>query len=243
MTTYDRLWTGCAALAGAVSLVAAFRSYALPVMLVMFLITGLFAALTVLPFLPPDGAWTRPLVRVALVGGLLIWLLMGSVRLAGGTGAVVVLVLAATCPALAPAYRFVARALGWSRRPRRTAAPTDPASAHRALLPALDGPALEGPALEGPALDGPPLDVPDLMTDEDLCCAWRSSFVALQRAASVESRLRVVTVRALYLDELERRAGPAVQAWLESGARAASDPSRFLAGSRRRRRQPPSLAE
>ena len=114
----------------------------------------------------------------------------------------VVLVLAATCPALAPAYRFVARALGWSRRPRRTAAPTDPASAHRALLPALDGPALEGPALEGPALDGPPLDVPDLMTDEDLCCAWRSSFVALQRAASVESRLRVVSVRALYLHEL-----------------------------------------
>ena len=240
MTTYDRLWTGCAALAGAASLVAAFRSYALPVMLVMFLITGLFAALTVLPFLPPDGAWTWPLVRVGLVGGLLIWLLMGSVRLAGGPGAVVVLVLAATCPALAPAYTFVARALGWSPRPRRTVAPPPAAtSAHRAAL----SPAPDGPAFDGPALDGPPLDVPDLMTDEDLCCAWRSSFVALQRAASVESRLRVVTVRALYLDELERRAGPAVQAWLESGARAASDPGRFLAGSRRRRRQPPSLAE
>ena len=155
-----------------------------------------------------------------------------------------VLVVAATCPALAPAYRFVARALGWSRRPRRTAAPTTPGDAHYAALPpALDGLAPDGAALHGPALDGPPLDVPDLMTDEDLCCAWRSSFVALQRAASVESRLRVVTVRALYLDELERRAGPAVQAWLESGARAASDPSRFLAGSRRRRRQPPSLAE
>lgn len=243
MTTYDRLWTGCAALAGAASLVAAYRGYALPVLLVMFLVTGLFAALTVLPFLPTDSAWTRPLVRVGLVGGLLVWLLMGASRLAGGPGAVVVLVLAVSCPALAPAYRWVATTLGWSRRPRRRAVRTP-----RSVQPAdpgapLEGPGPAGPGHDGAVIEGPPLDVPDLMTDEDLCSAWRSSFVALQRATSVESRLRVVTVRALYLDELERRAGRAVQAWLESGARAASDPSRFLVDARRRRRQPPSLAE
>ncbi len=238
MTTYDRLWTGCAAVAGAASLFAAYRSYALLVLLVMFLVTGLFAALTVLPFLPTDSAWTRPLVRVGLVGGLLVWLVMGAWRLAGGPGAVVVLVLAVSCPALAPAYRFVATTSGWSRRPRRRAAPTL-GSAH----PAAPRPTLDGPGVDGPVLEGPPLDVPDLMTDKDLCIAWRSSYVALQRAASVESRLRVVTVRALYLDELERRAGPAVRAWLGSGPRAASDPSRFLSGTRRRRRQPPSLAE
>ena len=42
---------------------------------------------------------------------------------------------------------------------------------------------------------------------------------------SIESRLRVVMMRAIYLDEQERRAGPATQAWPRSGARAAGDPS------------------
>jgi hypothetical protein len=51
--------------------------------------------------------------------------------------------------------------------------------------------------------------VHDVMTDEDLCQAWRSSYVALGRATTVSSLLRVVEMRALYLDELERRAGPA----------------------------------
>ena len=243
MTTYDRLWTGCAALVGAASLAVALRSYSPPVLLMSFLSTGLLAALTVLPFLPADSAWTEPLVRVGVVGGLLIVLLMGSARLAGGPGAVVVLVVAVPCPALAPAYRFVAGALGWSHRPRRRVAPPAAGTAHPAAPTPAQTPALDEPAPEGPAPEGPPLDVPDLMTDKDLCIAWRSSYVALQRAASVESRLRVVTVRALYLDELERRAGPAVRAWLGSGPRAASDPSRFLSGTRRRRRQPPSLAE
>jgi hypothetical protein len=70
--------------------------------------------------------------------------------------------------------------------------------------------------------------VPDLMDDADLCRAWRSSYVALERARSVESRMRVVAIRAIYLDELERRAGAGFQAWIGSGARAAGDPSRYL---------------
>jgi hypothetical protein len=73
--------------------------------------------------------------------------------------------------------------------------------------------------------------VPDVMSDEDLCQAWRSSHVALGRATTVSSLLRVVEMRALYLDELERRGGPpALQAWLRSGAHAAADPTRSLHG-------------
>jgi hypothetical protein len=71
--------------------------------------------------------------------------------------------------------------------------------------------------------------VPDVMSDEDPCQAWRSSYVALSRTTSVSSQLRVVHMRVLYLDELERRAGPAaLQAWFRSGARAAGDPARLL---------------
>ena len=50
---------------------------------------------------------------------------------------------------------------------------------------------------------------------------------------SVESRLRVVAIRAIYLDELERRAGAGFQAWIGSGARAAGDPSRYVDRHRR----------
>jgi hypothetical protein len=66
------------------------------------------------------------------------------------------------------------------------------------------------------------------MTVTDLCLAWRSSYVALEPATSPESRLRVVMMRAIYLDEQERRAGPAIQAWPRSGARSAGDPSRWV---------------
>jgi hypothetical protein len=72
---------------------------------------------------------------------------------------------------------------------------------------------------------------PDVMTDEDLGQAWRSSCVALSRATTVSSLLRVVEMRAVYLDELERRAGPeALQAWFRTGACAVGDPPRSLNG-------------
>jgi hypothetical protein len=40
--------------------------------------------------------------------------------------------------------------------------------------------------------------------------------------------LRVVQVRALYLDAFERRDREAFLTWMESGVRAAADPARFL---------------
>jgi hypothetical protein len=72
--------------------------------------------------------------------------------------------------------------------------------------------------------------VPDVLEDADLCLAWCSSYVALQRAKTAESRLRLVTMRALYLDELERRNPSALAAWLSNGARAAAPPRAFVKG-------------
>ncbi|TCO26244.1 hypothetical protein EV652_107135 [Kribbella steppae] len=72
-----------------------------------------------------------------------------------------------------------------------------------------------------------PVDVTDL-SDDDLCLAWRRSFTELQSCTTDEQRLAVITARNAYLDELERRAPVAFAQWLDSGPRAAGNPSRFF---------------
>jgi hypothetical protein len=74
-------------------------------------------------------------------------------------------------------------------------------------------------------LDACFLTVPDSLSDEDLCAAWRSSYVALQRASSITARLRTVEIRALYLDLLERRLGEDFTRWMSSNPRPAGAPS------------------
>lgn len=66
------------------------------------------------------------------------------------------------------------------------------------------------------------------LSTQELCREWRRSFTALQLATGPEQQLHVVGVRQLYLDEMERRCPSALQAWLASGARAASGPERYL---------------
>lgn len=69
--------------------------------------------------------------------------------------------------------------------------------------------------------------VPSL-DDESLCQAWRRSFVHLATCRLPSRRLEIVHLRQLYLDELDRRHPVAVQRWLTSGARAASNPMPFV---------------
>lgn len=64
-----------------------------------------------------------------------------------------------------------------------------------------------------------------------LCWQWRTSFTALQASADPRIRAQVAEDRQLCLDELERRNPVAFQRWLDSGARAASDPGSYLLGS------------
>ena len=68
----------------------------------------------------------------------------------------------------------------------------------------------------------------ETLDDTDLCHAWRASFTALERARTAEARLDVVCLRQVYLDELERRHPAGVRDWLDSGARAAGNPARYL---------------
>ena len=72
------------------------------------------------------------------------------------------------------------------------------------------------------------------MDDAAVCHAWRASYVALQHPLSTASKLRVVTRRQEYLDELERRNPQGFSTWLASGARAAGDPGKYILPAERR---------
>ncbi|OIJ27638.1 hypothetical protein UG56_006430 [Nocardioides luteus] len=88
------------------------------------------------------------------------------------------------------------------------------------------------PLVAGP-VDVDPVDalsVTDALTDADLCRAWRSSYVALDRAADPSEKLRAVEIREVILDELGRRDASGLEAWFRSGARAAGWPDRYLRG-------------
>ena len=66
------------------------------------------------------------------------------------------------------------------------------------------------------------------LTDVELCWRWRTSFAALQHTASPGERLRLIEIRSALLDELATRNPEGFTRWMSSGARAASDPARFL---------------
>lgn len=70
------------------------------------------------------------------------------------------------------------------------------------------------------------------MTDVELCRAWRVSYVRLRRLQQLphlsEAAAGVAMERSRFLDELERRSPQGFAAWMAAGARAPSDPSRYL---------------
>lgn len=68
------------------------------------------------------------------------------------------------------------------------------------------------------------------MSDEELCWAWRTSYALLQRDPTTAGRVSLL--RATYLDELQRRDPDGFDAWMSSGARAASNPAPFLSPRR-----------
>lgn len=71
---------------------------------------------------------------------------------------------------------------------------------------------------------------PAHMTAEELRLAWRASFPLVDRAQCATERARLVDLRAGLLDELERRDPVGFARWMTKGARAASDPGRYITG-------------
>lgn len=65
------------------------------------------------------------------------------------------------------------------------------------------------------------------LDDRQLCELWRRTFWDLHHQPTVVDALTMVSLRQACLDELEKRNPAAVQAWLESGARASGGLERF----------------
>ncbi|MDQ2882847.1 MAG: hypothetical protein M3Y48_17120 [Actinomycetota bacterium] len=78
-----------------------------------------------------------------------------------------------------------------------------------------------------PIWDSPVSDVRALATDA-LCWQWRCSYGALMRVTGPRVAHHIVAWRQACLDELCHRDPDGVRRWLDTGARAGSDPTRFL---------------
>lgn len=88
------------------------------------------------------------------------------------------------------------------------------------------------PRMHTNAVEVPLLPLPDCshLSNEALCRCWRTSFTALQHDSSTPTpdALHLARTRERYLGELERRDPRGFARWLSSGARAGSDPAKFL---------------
>ena len=139
--------------------------------------------------------------RVIGAGGTAVWLWLV------GTGLVVLLgmstasVLVALLVVGVPAALLARRAL----RPVQAAATALPVSAE-----------VRSPALA-------------TLSTPELCLAWRRSYLALGELPTGPARGELVTLRQSMLDEIERRDPAGFHRWLEAGARAGGDPSRYMA--------------
>ena len=159
---------------------------------------------------------TVTMLRATMAWSLIILSLAGW-RHAGARGALVLVVLLLVL-AFAATGTLLRR-----RRDARTAASASPTGTR------ADSPATAA-SVKPPPSEVPPiaLSVPDELEADDLCRAWRSSYLGLEAAGSVDSLLRAVHVRRLLLDELERVDPAAFHAWLRSRPRAAEDPERHF---------------
>ena len=210
---HDVIWALTAGTSCAMGLLVAVGTSGSAAVASLLVTPLILAAMVVVAARLTELEWrVRPILVGAVVCGLVLVVMMGLTRALGPVSYVVVSMLLLASPLTRDAVRRVLG--GRAGRPASviTGVPMPQASSQPPR----------------PLPDDPAFSVPDEMTVVDLCQVWRSSYVALERATSPESRLRVVKIRAIYLDELERRAGPAMHAWLRSGPRAAGDPTRWL---------------
>jgi hypothetical protein len=246
---YRSIWSVAMGTVIALGLAASFRDPGPLSAIALFLAAatmGVVCTITVASLVTPDAVTVRRTTVGGLVTGVLTLALVGLAMPSGRAAFWVILVLGMAWPCWPGLVRRVRRTTqgepatpapereNGPRRAPETARSTKPrsepgkASASR-TRPRSGQPSARPPVWEPtPVVDEVTLEVPDMLEDADLCLAWCSSYVALQRAETAESRMRLVLVRALYLDELERRNPAALAEWLSSGARAAAPPHAFV---------------
>lgn len=186
---------------------------------VVFLLAALSAAVATTTYFRqrPDRAIPAPgLGRTSTVTGVAVGATTVGLSAVGSlSGALLLLVLLAAGATSPWAVRVLLRN---APDPRPSPTPPREAHTHPALAPLPDR-----------LVDSAIPSAVQRLTDADLCRAWRVSFGALSEAGTAAARARVVELRQAYLDEIDRRHPTGLATWLSSGARAAGNPSKYLA--------------
>jgi hypothetical protein len=215
---WNRVWPVASGAAVAVGLVASVNDPGPVASVGLFLAVAMLAATCLFTWaeIAPGRGSTRRTWTGSIAVGLVFVSLTGLIA-ASPRSLLVVGTLGLTWAGWADVARRV-------RRRQRGTGPT-PAEPPAPVRPSERTPVVHETVPQPvPLLDDVALAIPDSLQDDDLCLAWCSSYVALERATTCESRLRVVRLRAMYLDEMERRDAVGLDAWLGSGPRAASRP-------------------
>lgn len=211
---YGWVWTGTAGTVIALGLVASVHVWGAMPTIATFLSAATLGGvchLSVASLATPETVAWRHIGLGAVIAGVLTLAVGGLVEMTGGGAFWLAVLLGLAWP-------------GW------------PAVVRRVRRPTRDRPKAAASTPHKPEVAPEPvpvpvdvsLVVPDRLDDADLGLAWRSSYVALLRTTTPESRLRVVLVRALYLDEMERTNPAAFADWLSTGPRAATSPRVLL---------------
>ncbi|HVH94786.1 MAG TPA: hypothetical protein VM688_07705 [Nocardioidaceae bacterium] len=187
---------------------------------------GIFVLAFALAVMVDKSFWTS--TRIGFEWGVVLVSSAGLLAAFEWFGALLVLTVAFT----SPRGRILLRTSRLNALRRQAVA--DDTAENRDIAGSLDvlGPAFGGTA-RGPLMLVSLAEMPDAdgvptLDDDALCQAWRRSYVRLEASRGADSRLDVVRLRQLYLDELVRRHPAEVRLWLASGARAAGNPLPFL---------------
>lgn len=214
--TYGRLWLGWWGALGALGLLMGLATVPVAAVVGVFLTSAVVAgAVAVVPLVLDNERevtaieLVRPAVGRGLPGALVVATVVVSSTVVGTL----------VPPLLVLAGLSSPWTLRWGLRMARRASARDPQEKRDSPLPEPARAPLDvsdwGPAIQA-------------LSDEELCWSWRASYTALQAAPSAAS-VELVTLRQAYLDDLERRNPRGMRAWLDSGARAAGNPARYLA--------------
>lgn len=155
---------------------------------------------------PPRRGTVRRAARAGIATTVVCLALTGAGSILGAAGGPVILLL------------LLAVAL-WAWRARRYLTSSSVAGAGPDARPVVPE--------RSSTVSEPPPDTAALTTPE-LCRAWQRSYLALIDVPEGPVREDIAAWRRSLLDELERRDPVGFDKWLRDGARAGSDPGRYL---------------
>lgn len=235
MPRYREIWVTTAVVTTMIGIWAAVVTWPLLELLICFVFVAVFAASMHAAIQATDAPLClRKSLAVGAGAGAAAVGVVGLASLIGGIAVLVLVGAAATCPL---AVRWLQHHLPG---PTHTTATPQPPPVNSADSANDKEPPSPASPLAVAGFEQPGNASLDSLDDAALCRAWRRSYSALHHAESMPAILQVVATRQCYLDELERRNPTGLAAWLASGPRAASDPSRYIL--QRHRSEPPSVA-